>query len=134
MEDGVPIPIDVELNAKQLDWTHHDTFLVGNQGYFKTEEDFIKTISKTLPGYEQYLIDDYTLALDGHRLRQQNYKSPTELDQAGNLDKVNADHKIRAITCKPDEFDDVYEKYRSELAKFDIEKVLAERAEHFGAQ
>ena len=132
LEDGVLVPIDVELNAKQLDWIHHDLFLVGNQGYFKTEEDFINTISKTLPGYEQYLIDDYTLALAGHRLRGTNFRSPTELEQSGNLDKVNADYKIRVITCKPDEFEGLYAKYREELAKYDIEKVLAERAEHFG--
>ena len=73
--------------------------------------------------------------MSGHCLLSNNsFKSKTELDQSGNLDKVNADHKIRAITCKPDEFEEVYEKYRSELAKFDIEKVLAERAEHFGPQ
>lgn len=133
VEDGVPVPIDVKLNATQLDWIHHDLFLVGNQGYFKTEDDFIKTTAKTLPGYEQYLIDDYTLALAGQRLRQaSNFRSPTEIEQSGNLDKVNADYRIRVITCKPNEFDALYEKYQKELAKYDIEKVLAERAAHFG--
>ncbi len=132
--DGFPVPIDGALNAVQLDWIHHDLFLVGNQGYFKTEEDFIKTTANMLPEYKQHVIDDYTLALDGYRLRPSNFKSKTELEEAGNLDKVNADYKIRAITCKPSEFDETYEKYRSELAKFGIEKVLAEKAEHFSAQ
>jgi putative aldouronate transport system substrate-binding protein len=62
-----------------------------------------------------------------------NFKSPIELEQSGNLDKVVGDYAIKVITCKPDEFEDLYEKFRKELAKYDIENVLAERAEDFGS-
>lgn len=129
--DGVPMPKDVELNAQELDWIKHDTFLVGNQGYFKTEQDFIKAISKTLPEFEQYLTDSYTLALTGTRLTSTTYKSPTEIEQSGNLDKVNEDYKVKLITAKPEEFDGLYKQYIAELEKYDIAKIIEERYAHF---
>ena len=132
--DGVPVPKDAELNAQELDWIHHDTFLVGNQGYFKTEKDFIKATAKSLPEFEQYLTDDYTLALDGIRLTNTTYKSPTEVEQAGNLDKVNEDYKVKLITAKPEEFDALYKQYIAELEKYDIAKIIEERYEHFSKQ
>lgn len=131
MIDNIPAPIDVELNAKQLDWLHHDVLLVGNQGYFRTEEAFIQTTAKMLPDYEQYLIDDYTKALEGHRLSGSGYKSPTESEQSGNLDKVNADYKIKLITCDSNDFDKVYNEYKEELKKYKIDVIISERTAYF---
>ena len=130
--DGVPMPIDSELNAKELDWIHHDTFLVGNQGYYATNEEFIAAIGKTLPEYEDYLVADYTLAMDGIPMSNTNYVSPTQAEQSGNLNMVNENYLVKLFTCDPAEFDALYDEYISELEKYDIEKILQERADYYG--
>ncbi|MBP5454417.1 MAG: hypothetical protein J6Y09_07415, partial [Lachnospiraceae bacterium] len=54
MVDGVPTVIDAEYNSKDKDWIRTDIFLVGNQGYFATVDDFNKCTSKEAPGFEDY--------------------------------------------------------------------------------
>ncbi len=42
LEDGVPVVIDADFNAVDKDWIRHDMFIIGNQGYFFSEDDFVK--------------------------------------------------------------------------------------------
>lgn len=129
--DGMPIVKDAEHNAKTKDWTRHDLFLVGNQGYYKSEADFIKTTSMELPGWEKYVTDNYANAMSGTRLPHIDYTSPTQIEQATNITKINNDYLTKATTCKPEEVDAVYAEWRTELEKYDMQKVLAERRAYF---
>jgi len=127
----MPIVKDAEHNAKTKDWTRHDLFLVGNQGYYKSEMDFIKTTSMELPGWEKYVTDNYANAMSGTRLPHIDYTSATQIEQATNITKINNDYLTKATTCKPEEVDAVYAEWRTELEKYDIQKVLTERRTYF---
>src|SRR5690606_4397743 len=58
-EEGIPRIIDDEYNSIDKDWIRHDLFLVGNQGYYRTEEEFEKTTAYEAPGYENYVVNNY---------------------------------------------------------------------------
>ncbi len=129
--DDVPVVIDAEKNATEKDWIRHDLFLVGNQGYYKTEEDFMAATSKELPGYEEYVIDNYTKAGIGIRMHAPIYTSPTQVEQTTNLTKVKEKYEVEVTTCSPDQFDAIYDQWMAEMEKYDVQKILDERAEYY---
>lgn len=130
-EDGVPVVIDGEYNAKTKDWGRHDFFLVGNQGYFATPEDFAKATSKEIPGYEQYVIDNYRLGGEGIVFAQSIYKTDLEIKQSGNLKKIKDDYSVKLTTCDPAEFDSLWNEYLTQLENYNIKEILAEREAYF---
>lgn len=130
-QDNVPVVLDPEHNANTKDWIRHDLFLVGNQGYYKTEEEFIAATAKELPGWENYVIDNYENAMAGIRLPSIDYISPTQTEQHANISKVNDDYLVRVTTCKPEEVDAIIAEWISELEKYDADTILQERREYF---
>lgn len=132
-DDGVPVVIDADYNAETKDYTRHDLFLVGNQGYYENEDDFAEATSKELPGLEQYVLDNYSKGAEGIRLTEGIYSSPTQIEQSGNIGKVNDDYSVKVTTCPPDQFDELYDEWIRELEKYDMEKIIQERTEYYNA-
>ena len=132
-QDGVPVVKDAEYNADSKDWLRHDIFLVGNQGYYKTEEDFIAATAKELPGWEQYVIDNYNDAIFGTRMPDPTYTSPTQTQQAANVGKVFDDYAVKMVTESPDLVEATFNTMISELEKYEIVKIIEERTEFINA-
>lgn len=132
-EDGVPVIIDAEHNANTKDWTRHDLFLIGNQGYYATPEDFNIATSKELPGWEQYVLDNYNNAAAGTVRNEPTFASPTMTEQSANLMATADVYIVRLITGSPESFDATFDEYWSEMEKYGMEQVLAERTEYYEA-
>lgn len=130
--DGdVPVVIDGEYNAKTKDWGRHDFFLVGNQGYYATPEDFAAATAKEIPGYEDYVIKNYAMGGEGTVYARAIYKTELEIEQSGNLDKIHDDYEVKLITCKPDEFDGIFEEYVVELERYGAKEIIEQRTAYF---
>lgn len=127
----VPVVIDAEYNAKTKGWGRHDFFLVGNQGYYETPADFAAATAKELPGYEEYVINNYALSLEGTVFAESIFKTKTEIDQSGNITKVTEDYVVKLTTCDPEEFDSIFEKYLIELERYGVKEIIAERETYF---
>ena len=132
MVDGVPTVIDAEYNAQDKDWIRTDIFLVGNQGYFATVDDFNKCTSKEAPGFEQYVIQNYEYSLQGTVNHDTAYTSPSTPDLITDLNIAKDDYQVKMITCKPGEFDDMYNEYMAELKDVGIDTIISEREEYYG--
>ena len=130
-ENDVPIVMDAEYNAKTKDWTRHDLFLVGNQGYYSTEEDFMAATSKELPGWEQYVLDNYNNAIAGTRMHEPTFSAPTMVEQSANIQITNDTFAVKAVTCAPGEFDAIVEEWKAELKKYGIDDIIAERTAYY---
>ncbi len=132
MIDGVPTVIDAEYNAKDKDWIRTDIFIVGNQGYFATVEDFNKCTSKEAPGYEQYVIDNYENALQGTVNHDTAYTSPSTADLITDLNIAKDDYQTKLITCSPGDYDATYNEYMAELKSIGMDTIISEREEYYG--
>ena len=132
MIDGVPTVIDAEYNSKDKDWIRTDIFLVGNQGYFATVDDFNKCTSKEAPGFEKYVIQNYEYSLQGTVNHDTAYTSPSTPDLITDLNIAKDDYQVKMITCKPNEFDAMYKEYMAELKDVGIDTIIAEREEYYG--
>jgi len=132
MKDGVPTVIDAEYNSKDKDWLRTDIFIVGNQGYFATVDDFNKCTSKEAPGFEDYVIQNYEYALAGTVNHDAAYTSPSTPDLITDLNIAKDDYQVKMITCKPAEFEDMYKEYMDELKEVGIETIIAEREAYYG--
>ena len=132
MIDGVPTVIDAEYNSKDKDWIRTDIFLVGNQGYFATVDDFNKCTSKEAPGFEEYVIQNYEYSLQGTVNHDTAYTSPSTPDLITDLNIAKDDYQVKMITCKPGEFDDMYNEYMAELKDVGIDTIISEREEYYG--
>lgn len=131
MEDGIPVVIDATYNAQDKDWIRTDLFLVGNQGYFETVDDFNKCTAKEAPGYEDYVIQNYQYALEGNLTYDTSYTSPSTADLLTDLNIARDEYQVKMVTCNPDEYDDVYAEYMQELKDYDIDTIISEREEHY---
>lgn len=131
MNDGVPVVIDAEYNAKDKDWIRTDIFIVGNQGYFETVDAFNKCTSKEAPGFEDYVIQNYEYALAGNLNHDSSYTSPSTSDLITDLNIAKDDYQVKMITCSPDEFDEMYNEYMAELKDVGIDTIIAEREEYY---
>lgn len=130
-EDSIPIVKDAAYNAVDKDWIRHDLFLIGNQGYYVSEEDFIKASSKEIPGYEQYVTDNYNNGIMGEVRRESGYISPLQVEKASDLGLVGDEYNVESITCSPEEFDQNIANYRAALDDCGMEEILKEREAHF---
>lgn len=129
--DGVPVAKDPAYNAKDKDWIRTDLFLVGNQGYFATEEDFIACTAKENPDYEKYVLDNYHNATVGKRIITTPYSSPIETELRTDLSVIAKEWVTTVATCAPEEFDVNWDKWMSLAKDAGIEKILEERKAHF---
>jgi len=132
MIDGVPTVIDAEYNSKDKDWIRTDIFIVGNQGYFATVDDFNKCTSKEAPGYEQYVIDNYQYALEGTVNHDTAYTSPSTADLITDLNIAKDDYQTKLVTCKESEYDAMYKEYMAELKRIGMDTIIAEREKYYG--
>ena len=130
-EGGVPVVKDAAYNATDKDWIRHDLFLIGNQGYYATEEEFIKASAKEIPGYEEYVVDNYNNGVAGIVCRDTSYTSPLQSEKASDLSLISDEYNVKCITCAPEEFDKTIADYRAALKDCGIEDIIQERAEHF---
>lgn len=130
-EDGIPVVKDAAYNATDKDWLRHDIFMVGNQGYYRSEDDFIRATAKEIPGYESYVTENYMNAISGTVLADSAYTSPTQIDKASDLSIVQDEHLVKCITCKAEDFDSAVADYRAALKSAGAEDVFAERAQYY---
>jgi len=48
------------------------------------------------------------------------------------LNIAKDDYQVKMITCKPGEFDDMYNEYMAELKDVGIDTIISEREEYYG--
>lgn len=132
LEDGVPVVIDQAYNDTDKDWLRTDLFLVGNPGYFESEEEMIEVRAKEL-GYEQYVKDDYAIAETGIIRSVPTYVSPTQTKNYSDIEVIMEENQVKCITCAPEDFDAQIETYRAALKAAGMDDVVAERTEYFSA-
>ncbi len=132
MVDGVPTVIDAEYNSKDKDWIRTDIFLVGNQGYFATVDDFNKCTSKEAPGFEDYVIQNYEYALAGTVNHDASYTSPSTADLITDLNIAKDDYQTKMVTCSEADYDATYKAYMEELKNIGIDTIISERETYFG--
>lgn len=130
-EDGIPVVKDAEYNADTKDWTRHDLFLIGNQGYYLTEDEFNKATSKELPGWEEYVLENYGNATAGILRNAPTFSSPTATEQSANLQTTKDTYLVKIVTGTVEEFDKNVEEYKSELEKYGVEDIIKERTEYY---
>lgn len=130
-DKGVPVVKDAAFNSKDKDWLRTDIFLVGNQGYFATVNDFNACTSKEAPGYEQHVIDNYVNALSGKIVNDTTYTSPSTPDLITDIGIVRDEYTVQCVTCPVADFDATYDKYMSELEKVGIKTIIEERTKYF---
>lgn len=128
---GVPIVIDATYNATDKDWIRTDLFLTGNQGYFATVDDFNACTAAENPGYEQYVLDNYTNSLTGTCIQTDSYTSPSTPDLKTDLGLVCTDWIVKCVTCTEDEFDANYDSFMKACEDAGIETIIEERTEHY---
>lgn len=128
-EDGVPIAKDPEYNKTDKDWIRTDLFLVGNQGYFATVEEFNQAIAADNPGWEEYTIDDYEYALSGKVIQGAAYLAAGELqtETATDFSTLKSQYMVQCITCTPEEFDGIYDEWLAQSEALGVQDILAER-------
>lgn len=126
-ENNVPIPKDADYNKVDKDWLRTDIFLIGNQGYFQTVDEFNQAIAADNPGWESYTIQDYEYSMWGKLLPQAQYMySPqSALDAQTDITLVNNEWGIKCITCKPEDVQANYDQWMADLeSKGNIKKVI----------
>lgn len=133
LEDGVPVVIDADFNAVDKDWIRHDMFIIGNQGYFFSEDDFVKSASKEIPGFEDYVVSNYENATTGIIRHMSAYSAPTQSANVSEIQLAADEYLVKCITCKPEEFDSMLEAYKSALGNAGMEAVIRERTEYYDA-
>ncbi|MBE7719207.1 MAG: extracellular solute-binding protein [Lacrimispora celerecrescens] len=131
LEDGVPVVINSDFNAEDKDWIRHDLFLVGNQGYYASEEDFMKATSKEIPGYEEYVMDNFENAIAGDLVYDPAYTSPTQSENSAKILLADDEYLVKCMTCAPEDFDKTFDAYMEALKEAGAEEVKTEREEYF---
>lgn len=131
IEEGVPAVIDADYNANDKDWIRMDLFLIGNPGYYKSEEQMIDVLAMENPGYGQYLRDDYAIAKTGIIRHVPSYVSPSQSAYYSDIDVVMEENQVKCITCAPEDFDAQIEIYRAALKEAGMDAVVEERTAYF---
>lgn len=130
-ENGTPKVIDATYNAQDKDWIRTDIFLVGNQGYFMTVDDFNACTALETPGYEQHVIDNYENALTGIVINDTAYTSPSTPDLITDIGIVRDEYTVSVVTCPEKDFDATYDNYMKELEAVGIKTIIEERRAYF---
>lgn len=132
-EEGVPVIIDPVYNGTDKDWIRHDLFLIGNQGYYKTPEEFAKATSKEAPGFEQYVIDNYNNASVGIVRNEATYTSPIYTEKNTEIGLLSDEYIVKIVTCKPEEFDTILAEFLAKLKGVGYDSIIEDRTEYFNA-
>ena len=132
-ENGIPAVIDAAYNAKDKDWTRHDLFLIGNQGYYKTPEDFAAATSKEAPGYEQYVLDNYKNASVGINRSDPTFVSPTFTEKNTEISIIREEYFVKLVTCSPDKFDATLEEFKAKLKNAGYDQIVKERTDFYNS-
>jgi putative aldouronate transport system substrate-binding protein len=130
-ENGVPAVIDATFNATDKDWTRHDLFLIGNQGYYKTPEDFAAATSKEAPGFEQYVIDNYKNATVGICRSDPSFTAPTFTAKNTEISVIREEYFVKLITCTPDKFDAALQEFKDKLKGVGYDDIVKERTDYY---
>ena len=130
-ENGVPVVIDAAYNSQDKDWIRADIFLVGNQGYFATVDDFNACTAKEAPGYEDHVIANYENALTGTLLHDSTYTSPSTPDLLTDINLVKDEYVVKCITCAPEELEATFAEYMSGLEAAGIQTIIEERTAYY---
>ena len=128
---GTPCIIDTQYNAADKDWTRHDLFLVGNQGYYQTTEEFAKATSKELPGYEQYVLNNYENATVGIVKNETTFTAPTYTKMNAEISLIQDEYFVKLITGSAESFDKTLAEFKEKLKNLDYDKIIQERTEHY---
>lgn len=132
-ENGVPVVKDAVYNKNDKDWIRADIFLVGNQGYFATVDDFNACTSKEAPGYENHVVKNYEDAMTGTLLPMSTYTSPSTSSLITDINLVRDQYTVQCITCAESDFDATYDEYMKALEDANIKTIIDERTEYFTA-
>lgn len=130
-EFGAPIVKDSAYNAKDKDWIRHDMFLVGNQGYFATVEDFNKVTAAENPTYYDDVVRNYENSLAGTIVNNTYFTSPLETETKDDILLLRSEYQVQCITAKPEEMDAIYDEWIAEAKKAGLDDVIAERTAYF---
>ncbi len=130
-DQGVPSVIDAEYNTKDKDWTRHDLFLIGNQGYYKTEDEFAAATSKEAPGYENYVLDNYKNASVGTVRFDPTFTAPTFTEKNTEISVIRDEYFVKLVTCPPDKFDATLEEFKEKLKNVGYDDIIKERTEFY---
>ena len=130
-ENGVPVVIDSVYNSEDKDWIRADIFIVGNQGYFMTVDDFNACTAKEAPGYEDHVIENYENALTGTIVNEPSYTSPSTSDLLTDINLVKDEYKVKCVTCPVDELDATFDEYMAELEAAGIQTIIDERTAYY---
>lgn len=130
-DSGVPCVIDAGYNTKDKDWTRHDLFLIGNQGYYKTPDEFAKATSKECPGYENYVLDNYKNASLGVVRHDPTFTAPTSTEKNTEISVIREEYFVKLVTCPPDKFDATLLEFKDKLKKAGYDQIMTERTEYY---
>lgn len=81
--------------------------------------------------YYYIVISNYALAGEGIVFASSIFKTKKELEQSGNISKVNEDYEVKLTTCAPEDFDGIFDEYLVELERYGVKKIIAEREAYF---
>ncbi len=130
-ENRIPIVKDSEYNSKDKDWIRTDLFLVGNQGYFATVDDFNACTAAELPGYEKYVIENYQNAMLGKLIPNTTYTSPSTPEIKTDLTLLCSEYLVQAVTSPESEFDKIYDEFLKKCEEANIKTIIDERTQYF---
>ncbi|MDO5422281.1 MAG: extracellular solute-binding protein [Eubacteriales bacterium] len=129
--DGVPVVIDSNYNATDKDWISGDLFLVGNSGYFMSEEEFSKATAQGYGEWADYVLTNYEMATTGTQRYQPTYTAPSDTEYSTEIDLINEEYWTKSITCSPDNFDAVMTEYRAALEGAGAEEIYADYCAYY---
>ncbi len=129
--NGIPVVKDAQYNSKDKDWLRTDIFLIGNQGYFATTDNFNACTSKEAPGYEQHVVNNYVNALTGKIINDTTYTSPSTPDLITDINLVRDEYTVECVTCPVADFDKSYDNYRKALENAGIKTIIEERTDYY---
>lgn len=132
-EDGIPVVKDIEYNASDKDWINNDLFLVGNAGYYKTENEFNLATAQGYGEWKDYVIDNYSNATTGILRYTSVYSSEKQAEYATELGLVNDEYMVKSVTCSPEEFDGIIEEWRAALKEAGADEVIEEYTNYYNS-
>lgn len=130
-EEGIPQIINADYNSVDKDWIRHDLFLVGNQGYYKTGEEFEKTTAYEAPGYEEYVVKNYRNASTGIVRSDTTFTAPTYIERNIEIGLIRNQYFVKLVTCNPEDFDRLLEEFKDKLKGVGYDQIILERTEFY---
>ncbi|MFV0503785.1 MAG: extracellular solute-binding protein [Lachnospirales bacterium] len=130
-ETGIPIPIDSEYNAIDKDWIRYDLFMLGNPGYFRTEDEFIEATEKENLSISKYVTENYKYGGEGVRQAHYNYISPTQRTDTVDINTLFNKYHVDLTTTSPDNVEPLFAEFVEELNKTTAPKIVEERTEYY---